>query len=91
VLAAPLGEEFVFRGALWERLAPLGARRQWLGTSALFALWHADPVVVTALIPTSLLLGAIRARHGLGAAVAAHAAHNLVGLLLLLDAPWRHV
>lgn len=84
-IAAPVGEELLFRGALWRIFGPLGHRRTWLGSSVLFALWHADPVVTLALLPVAFGLGAVRARHGLVAAIVAHGLHNGVGLLILLD------
>lgn len=64
-LAAPVCEELVFRGALWgllERAAPGWV--VWLFTSALFALYHLDPVHVILVFPVGLLIGWMRLTSG---------------------------
>ncbi len=83
--AAPLGEELLFRGALWARLeSAFGARRTWLATSLAFAFWHLDAVHALALLPASFALGLVRWKAGLLASVVAHALHNIVGWALLM-------
>ncbi|MEQ1500738.1 MAG: CPBP family intramembrane glutamic endopeptidase [Myxococcota bacterium] len=93
VVSAPLFEELVFRGYLWRVIAhgggPIAA---WAGTTALFALFHLDPVHAVALLPTAAFLGWLRLRSGsLIPPMLAHFANNafgvVVGLTASADAP----
>ncbi len=92
-LAAPLAEEWFFRG----RLAPWLAARvgTWsaVSISALaFAVAHGDPRQVVIALPVGVLLGALRlSGHGLGACVLVHVVHNLLFIVAgaaLLSVPW---
>jgi len=83
VVLAPLVEELIFRGLLWDALGdhlpPLGV---WLLTSALFGAYHLDPLHAVAVFPIGLLLGWLRWRTGsLVAPILGHAANNLVALI----------
>ena len=88
ILGAPLFEELVFRGFLWnalERSVPTWV--VWLLTSAAFALFHLDPIHVIAIFFTGLFLGWLRMVSGsIWPAILAHFVNNLwaaVGALLL--------
>ncbi len=79
---APLGEELVFRGVLWDalqdKLPPLAV---WLVTSAIFAAYHLDPLHVISLAPTALMLGWMRYATGsVVPAIAAHFVNNAMGV-----------
>ncbi|HEX9235556.1 MAG TPA: CPBP family intramembrane glutamic endopeptidase, partial [Actinomycetota bacterium] len=85
VLAAPLGEETLFRGFLYR-----GLRRRFsvwpaaLISAALFALVHVSPVLVLALFPVGIGLALIfEWRQSLLASMAAHATFNLVGIIFI--------
>ncbi len=83
-IAAPLFEELVFRGYLWD------ATEQgtnwvfaWLLTSFLFAAYHIDPVQGTAVLWTGLFLGWLRHVSGsVWPAIAAHFANNALATVL---------
>lgn len=61
VIGAPVVEELMFRGFLWEAMRAIGGDLvAWLGTSALFAMYHVDPVHVIAVSITGLYLGWLR-------------------------------
>ena len=79
---APIGEELVFRGVLWDALAqrfpPVAV---WLLTSGLFAAYHLDPLHMLSLAPTALLLGWMRYATGsVVPAIAAHFVNNAIGV-----------
>ena len=81
-VGAPLAEEFVFRGFLWDALErwlpPVGV---WIGTSLVFAAYHMDPVQGLALIPTALVLGWVRWQGGsIWPCVLLHAVNNSLGV-----------
>jgi hypothetical protein len=85
-LAAPFAEEVAFRGyvlsALATRARPGPAI---LGTAALFALMHLDPVRLPAVLFMGVVLGWLAWRSGsLWPAVAAHAANNGLGAAMLV-------
>lgn len=90
ILGAPLFEELAFRGALWDRTSRFkshGSLIAWLITSALFALYHADPLHILGVIPIGMYLGALRWRTGdVWCCIAAHAANN--GLAVLMTVVW---
>lgn len=75
---APLFEELVFRGFLWDALdRTLPTWIVWLVTSVIFAAYHLDPVQGTAVLFTGLVLGWIRWRTGsIWTAVLAHMVNN---------------
>ncbi len=83
-LAAPVCEEFFFRGVLQaglsERLAPPTAV---VVTAFVFALFHLDPVGFLARFEMGVVFGLLAWRSGsLWPAIAAHAANNLVSTLI---------
>jgi len=79
VILAPLGEELVFRGALWRALSSLGTRSALVGTSIAFAVVHLDPLHVVATLPLAFFLGWLRHVTGsLAVCVVAHALNNAV-------------
>ena len=65
VVGAPVVEELMFRGFLWTAMRAIGGDLvAWLGTSALFAMYHVDPVHVLAVSITGLYLGWLRRATG---------------------------
>ena len=100
LLAAPLFEEILFRGALlaWmARIIPAGdAPSRVLRTAAavallvpavLFAALHAFPLEIPPLVFLALLLSRLAVRHGLLSAVLLHLLYNLLTLAALLLFP----
>ncbi|HHO52412.1 MAG TPA: CPBP family intramembrane metalloprotease [Deltaproteobacteria bacterium] len=83
VVTAPLIEEIIFRGYLWSVLGHLGPPiLVFLGSSALFALYHLDPLHVITLLPTALFFGLLRWGSGsIGPCVLAHFVNNAIGVL----------
>ncbi len=75
---APLFEEWVFRGFLWDALgrsAPTWV--VWILTSVVFAAYHLDPVQSSAVLFTGAVLGWIRWQTGsVWPAVLAHMVNN---------------
>lgn len=91
VVFAAAGEELFFRGALFssirDRYGPVWA---WLMSSALFAIWHGDPLHALAALCGGLWLGWVRLRSGsIWPSLALHALNNLAWVLAarLSDAP----
>jgi membrane protease YdiL (CAAX protease family) len=88
---APLLEELLFRGFLWNLVERLGGPMAALGvTSIAFAAFHLDVVQSAALVITALFFGWLRYTSGsLWPAVIAHFANNAlgVGVLVLVDQP----
>lgn len=86
VLAAPLLEELVFRGFLWDSLErSMGRRGAWIATSLLFAAYHVVPLHVLSVFGTGLLIGALRlASRSIWPCVVAHFVNNLLGVGLIL-------
>ncbi len=77
VVLAPLGEELVFRGALWRALEPLGPRVTLVATSLCFSAVHFDPLHVIATLPLAFFLGWLRhVSGGIRACVLAHFVNN---------------
>jgi len=86
VVAAPIAEEWFFRGLLWRRWAHRsGAVQATLASSALFGLLHVDPIGAFVF---GLVMCAVYARYGtLWAPTIVHGAGNgLVWALSVLDA-----
>ncbi|MCA9569991.1 MAG: CPBP family intramembrane metalloprotease [Myxococcales bacterium] len=83
---APIAEELAFRGFLWTHLRrALSAPATLAITSVVFLLFHLDRLQTPSLLPTALLLGFLRWRTGsVLPAIAAHAANNVVGMVVLL-------
>jgi len=86
ILVAPLFEEMIFRGFLWQAIeSSTSPRLAWLLTSLLFAGYHGDPLHIAALLPLSLVLGWLRlASNSLWPALAAHFGNNLCGVVTIL-------
>jgi membrane protease YdiL (CAAX protease family) len=83
-LAAPLGEETLFRGLIQKSLlAASSPRRAIAVTALLFAAIHYEPIGLLARVELGALFGFLAYRTGsLWAAIAAHAASNLFALTL---------
>lgn len=87
-LAAPLGEEALFRGLIQRSLLGAMAPARAIGLCALlFAAIHYEPIGLLARLELGLLFGVLAYRTGtLWSAVAAHAASNLFALALYFAA-----
>lgn len=86
-VGAPVVEELVFRGFMWDALAlrlPRGA--VWVGTSLLFAAYHMDPIHVMAVVFTGLFLGWLR--NVSGSIVPGMIAHGVNNALAAAAATW---
>ncbi|SFA90160.1 hypothetical protein SAMN05216266_10291 [Amycolatopsis marina] len=90
VLAAPVTEELLFRGAMWNSLAFYRVP-QWailLLTALVFAQVHGEPSRMIALFGQGVAIGVARLVTGrTGASMVAHAANNLPPALLLFTMP----
>lgn len=86
VIAAPLGEELLIRGALWNALAHYRIP-QWtlvVLTAVVFAQLHGEPDRTVVLLVQGLAIGVARSVTGrCGASLVAHAANNLPPAVLL--------
>lgn len=82
LVAAPVFEELLFRGYLWELVRRVGGSpTAWLVTSALFAAIHGEPERVLGTVPGALLLGGLRWASGsIVPGMVAHFAYNLVAI-----------
>lgn len=83
VVAAPIFEELIFRGFLWDTFRQaLPEWAVWLLTSLLFAAIHVDPVQSVAVLWTGLFVGWLRWRSGsLLPCVVAHTVNNALAAL----------
>ena len=89
--AAPFCEEFFFRGILLKGLLRTGAGPAILVSAAIFAVAHVNPVDLVALFELGLLFGLLFARSGsIWPGVAAHAANNLVSVVIYFAAGPAH-
>lgn len=80
-VAAPVGEELLFRGYVWRALGGLGPRGATLGSAALFGLYHLDPLHAAGAFGMGLVLGWLRwLGGGLWAPLLAHALNNALWL-----------
>ncbi len=86
VFFAPICEELVFRGLLWDSIEEsAGPAVAWLVTSLLFAGYHLVPVHVFAVFTTGALIGLIRWGSGsVYPAMAAHFVNNALATVLVL-------
>lgn len=84
VLLAPLAEEWLFRGVLFDGITrAAGPYAAWALTTVLFALYHLDPVHVIAVSFTGGVLGALRLRSGsLLPSTVAHLVNNALATAL---------
>lgn len=82
-VGAPIVEEIVFRGFMWEALRrAMPPWAAWLGTSLLFAAYHLDPAQAGPLLFTALALGWVRWMTGsLWPCIGVHALNNGLGVL----------
>lgn len=80
VIVAPVTEELVFRGFLWNASArTLPPWAVWLTTSLLFSLYHMSLVQSLALLVTGSFIGFLRWTSGsIWPAIAAHGSNNLL-------------
>ena len=86
LVAAPVGEELLFRGTLFAGIRDAhGSRAAIAGSAVAFALFHLSPVHLVVAAVAGLALGWLREHSGrLWPCVLAHACHNalwLVGIL----------
>jgi membrane protease YdiL (CAAX protease family) len=86
VVLAPLVEELIFRGFLFDALTrPLTRWGAWIATSVLFAAYHVDPVHVIAVLFTGMFLGWLRLTGAsIWPCVLAHAMNNGLAACLSL-------
>ncbi|CAM3426196.1 CPBP family glutamic-type intramembrane protease [Corallococcus soli] len=89
-VAAPLCEEFFFRGLVQRAMTPPAPASPWRAliiTSVVFSAFHLDPVGFLARVELGLLFGWLLLRTGsLWPSIAAHAANNIVSSVLFLIA-----
>jgi membrane protease YdiL (CAAX protease family) len=85
--AAPFCEEFFFRGVVLKGLLQAGAARAIVASALIFAVAHVNPVDFVALFELGLLFGVLFLRSGsIWPGVAAHAANNLVSVVIYFAA-----
>ncbi|WP_370325720.1 lysostaphin resistance A-like protein [Euzebya sp.] len=84
-ILAPVGEELLFRGVLYQALAKRLHGWPALGLSGLaFGLTHVEPFVIVLTFPLGMVLAWALRRHGtLVVPVVAHAVFNLIGVVLI--------
>ncbi len=91
-ILTPFGEEFMFR-ALLHRSARFRFGAFW-GTAlsgSLFALVHAGPLLVVAILPLGILLGVAYDRtRSLWVPIIMHAVNNTVGVIAMYYIPWMN-
>ena len=88
-IAAPVCEEFFFRGVLQQGLMPpaFSPQRAVLVTAVVFSAFHMDPVGFLARVELGMLFGLLLLRTGsLWPGIAAHSANNLISTLLFFVA-----
>jgi len=95
VVAAPIFEELIFRGLLWDSLeGSIGPVATLLVTSVLFAGYHMVPIHVLSVFSTGLLIGWLRLCSGsVLPCILAHFFNNALSLAAVLllaegDAEW---
>jgi membrane protease YdiL (CAAX protease family) len=89
VLAAPLLEELIFRGYLWDAIEDsAGPWVAWVATSVVFAGYHVVPLHVLAIFGTGAMIGWLRLWSGsIWPCVAAHFVNNTLSVVLVLLMP----
>jgi membrane protease YdiL (CAAX protease family) len=89
IVIAPVAEEFIFRGVLFQFVKQLGfPKSAWLGVSALFALIHFDAGTFVPLFAFALALTWLyEFTDNLLAPITAHALFNAANLAILFYAP----
>jgi membrane protease YdiL (CAAX protease family) len=90
VVVAPLTEELLMRGAMWNGLAAYRVP-PWVIlvlTSLVFAVLHGEPIRTVALLGQGIAIGMARLlTGGIAASITAHAVNNLPPALLLFAGP----
>jgi membrane protease YdiL (CAAX protease family) len=86
VIAAPLVEEFLFRGLLVESLRAKGRTSAVLAGAVAFSLWHLNPAQLRYYIVMGFLLGYLYWRFGLNGSITAHAVFNATLLVFAFAA-----
>jgi len=83
---APVLEELIFRGYLWDTLErSLPRWATWLATSLVFAAYHVDPVQSTAVLFTGLFLGWLRlTTRSVWPSMLCHFSNNLLASVAVL-------
>lgn len=81
VVAAPVIEEFLFRGLVVESLRSKGARSAVMSGATLFSLWHLSGSGFFYYLTAGVVLGAVYWRLGLKASIVTHAVFNLCVVL----------
>lgn len=93
VLLAPVAEELLFRGFLFQGLAQrFGFWPGALGSAAVFSLVHLDwggvvianAFIIVGILPLGVVFAAVFRARGLLASIGAHATYNAVGVILLI-------
>ncbi len=86
-LAAPLFEELLFRGWLWDLIEENGNWvLAWVATSVLFGMMHIDPVQGTAVMFTGFFLGWLRHVSGsIWPCVACHFMNNALASIFTMS------
>lgn len=83
-IGAPVAEELVFRGFMWnalERALPSWA--VWILTSFIFAGYHMDPIQSSALVFTALMLGWVRWMSGsIYPCIVIHIVNNTMAVII---------
>jgi membrane protease YdiL (CAAX protease family) len=86
--AAPFCEEFFFRGVLQQGLMKRWSRRGLILAALIFAGAHLDPMSFLGLAELGLLFGLLYLRSGtIWTSAAAHAANNVISVILFFSAP----
>jgi membrane protease YdiL (CAAX protease family) len=88
ILFAPVLEELVFRGFLWDALdRALPTWSVWLLTSIVFACYHLDPIHAISVLFTGLFLGWLRWIGGsVGPAMVGHFVNNALAAVVTFSA-----
>jgi membrane protease YdiL (CAAX protease family) len=83
---APLSEEYIFRGLLWNFLEKIANKKfAYLTTTILFSLVHLEFLHVIAVLPLSVFFGGLKYKYNLlSLPIAAHVINNIVATIILI-------
>ena len=84
---APIVEEFMFRGAIYDSLLPFGKRFAMVSSALLFGLFHGNLVQIPFAFLTGLVLAYVRSEYSIGWCILLHFINNC--LLAELLAPYE--
>lgn len=85
ILLAPIVEELVFRGFLFDAMLKRGPMAAVVLSAIVGALMHIHPAQVLGVLPMQAVLGYARFRtNGVGVCVVLHILHNLLAVLVAL-------